>query len=129
MKTIIAGPRKMTDYTILCDLLNELQWNITEVVCGMAIGVDLLGHRWATENGIIIKEMEALWRPPPDHILDLQAGNNRNITMGDYADNLIAIWDGKSTGTNHMIKYMTSIKKPVWVHRTDIETNSLFDLM
>lgn len=35
--------------------------------------------------------------------------------MGDYADELIAFWDGKSTGTKDMIEYMQKLKKPVEV--------------
>ena len=37
------------------------------------------------------------------------AGHQRNAKMGDYADALIAVWNGKSTGTRNMIKYMKSL--------------------
>lgn len=36
--------------------------------------------------------------------LGKSAGIVRNIQMRDYADALICFWDGKSTGTAHMIK-------------------------
>ena len=35
--------------------------------------------------------------------------------MGDFADILLAIWDGKSRGTKQMIDYMKSLGKPVHV--------------
>lgn len=31
--------------------------------------------------------------------------------MGDYADYLIAFWDGKSSGTKDMINYMQQLGK------------------
>ena len=31
--------------------------------------------------------------------------------MAEYADYLIAFWDGKSKGTNHMINIMKNINK------------------
>lgn len=45
-----------------------------------------------------------------------RAGILRNIQMGDYADALVAIWDGESKGTKHMIEYMQSLNKPVFVY-------------
>ena len=33
------------------------------------------------------------------------------MEMGDYADYLIAFWDGQSRGTNQMINYMRRIGK------------------
>ena len=80
-------------------------FDISEVVCGMARGVDLLGKSWAEKEGVLVKEMPANWRPDgPRGKLDRAAGYKRNIAMGNYADALIAIWDGKSDGTRHMIQ-------------------------
>jgi hypothetical protein len=39
--------------------------------------------------------------------------------MGDFADALIAIWDGKSTGTKNMIDYETKKGLMVYVERID----------
>ena len=33
-----------------------------------------------------------------------RAGYRRNVQMAQHADALIAIWDGKSPGTRHMIE-------------------------
>ena len=35
--------------------------------------------------------------------------------MGNYADVLIAFWDGSSRGTKHMIDYMKSLNKQVFI--------------
>jgi glycerophosphoryl diester phosphodiesterase len=38
--------------------------------------------------------------------------------MGDYADALVAVWDGSSRGTAHMIKYAK--EKGLKVHVYDL---------
>ena len=40
----------------------------------------------------------------------------RNHEMVEYADALVAVWDGKSRGTQHMILNMQKTGKPVYVH-------------
>jgi len=109
MKTIIAGSRGwIYDITEVLDSHPE----ITEVVSGLAKGPDTLGKLWAKERGIPVKEFPADW-----DTFGRKAGPLRNTQMGDYADQLIAFWDGNSSGTRHMIKYMQSLNKPVTVVR------------
>jgi hypothetical protein len=36
--------------------------------------------------------------------------------MAQYADALVAVWDGESRGTDHMIGEMQKLGKPVSVH-------------
>ena len=43
------------------------------------------------------------------------AGPIRNKQMADYADVLIAVWDGKSRGTKNMIDEMNKLMKPVYI--------------
>lgn len=97
MKTIIGGSRNIDDYTQLCRICeNEI---ITEVVSGTAKGADTIGERYAEENGIPIKRYPAAWAT-----YGKAAGVIRNAQMAKYADVLIAMWDGKSKGTENMIK-------------------------
>jgi len=35
--------------------------------------------------------------------------------MGQFADGVLAFWDGQSKGTKNMIDYMTNLKKLVMV--------------
>lgn len=77
--------------------------DITEVVCGMAPGVDMLGLAWARRNQIPWREFPAQWRTK-DGELDRGAGYRRNEAMAVYADALVAIWDGESGGTRDMIE-------------------------
>lgn len=102
MKTIIAGSRWITDATVVYRAIDLAGFNITEVVSGGARGVDTIGEMWAAYWGIPIKPFPAIWRDK-DGQRDLQAGLKRNSAMARYADALIAVWDGRSPGTKHMI--------------------------
>ena len=44
------------------------------------------------------------------------AGHARNRDMGDYADALIALWDGQSKGTKGMIDYAKKKGLEVYVY-------------
>lgn len=96
MKTIVAGGREFSNYGLLRKTLLGL--DITEVVCGMARGADTLGRRFADNNGIIVQKFPADWDTHGK-----RAGYIRNEAMADYADRLVAFWDGHSRGTKHMI--------------------------
>jgi hypothetical protein len=49
------------------------------------------------------------------HLRCDSCGLRLNIRTGQYADALIAIWDGKSRGTKNMIEEMKKLGKPVRV--------------
>ena len=106
MKVIIAGSRAFNNYNLLAQTLQEMNLDIDEIVCGGARGADSLGAEWARKNGVIIQYFYPDW----DKYGKI-AGIIRNHEMGDYADYLIAFWDGKSTGTKDMINYMQQLGK------------------
>lgn len=110
MKTIIAGSRDVTEYNWVRIAVEESGFEITEVVSGGARGVDRLGERYAKENDISIKRFIPDWDG-----LGKKAGHVRNREMGDYADALIAIWDGVSKGTKGMIDYANNKGLEVYV--------------
>lgn len=114
MKVIIAGSRE--GFTIKdvreAVLLSEFDPSeITEVVSGGARGVDRLGEQWAKEMNIPIKQFIPDWDG-----LGKKAGHVRNREMGDYADALIALWDGVSKGTKGMIEYAEKKGLKVYVY-------------
>lgn len=125
MKTIIAGSRTITDYNLVLKEIKESGFNITEVVSGMAKGVDTLAVKYAKENNISLKKFYADWKDlshPNSDIrqnaygkYDKNAGLRRNRKMAKYADVLIAISKNNSTGTRHMIRTMESLNKPYFV--------------
>lgn len=102
MRTIIAGSRWITDATAVYRAIDLSGFKISEVVSGGARGVDAIGEMWAAYWGIPIKRFPAIWRDK-DGQRDMQAGLKRNSEMARYADALIAVWDGRSSGTKHMI--------------------------
>ncbi len=99
MRLIIAGSRDI-DPDSAAAWIDEIldPREVSMVICGMAAGVDMLGWHWASEYGIDILEMPAEWKQ-----FGKQAGYIRNQAMAFEADSLLAIWDGKSKGTRHMI--------------------------
>jgi ABC-type enterochelin transport system substrate-binding protein len=100
MKIIIAGGRNFNDYNKLresCDNILVNQKDV-EIVSGTAAGADTLGERYAQEKGYEVKKFPAQW-----DLYGKSAGYKRNQQMAEYADGLIAFWDGKSKGTKHMI--------------------------
>lgn len=84
------------------------EWHVTEVVSGTARGVDRCGETWARSRGISVARMFAEWGTHGH-----AAGLLRNEDMARYADALVALWDGHSTGTRHMICTMLALGKPV----------------
>jgi len=99
MRTIIAGTRTIKEYESVERAIRLSGFNITEVVSGTAIGVDRQGEIWAQKHDVPIKYFPADWMHEGK-----RAGYIRNQQMAKYADALIAVWDGKSKGTLHMIK-------------------------
>lgn len=97
MKVIIAGSRNVTEPEMVIEAIESSKFEITEIVSGCARGVDQLGECWAEAVGVPIKKFKPNWA------LGKGAGLIRNIQMAEYANALIAIWDGKSRGTSHMI--------------------------
>jgi len=112
MKTIIAGSRDITDYSLVKYSVKQSGFNITEVVSGRCssgeitfvtkegikvCGVDGLGEKWAEENNIPVKPFPADWKA-----LGRSAGPVRNGEMAEYGESLILIWNGATRGSADM---------------------------
>lgn len=112
MKVIIAGSRSLFNrpYLIGRAVCESGFCDIVEVVSGAAPGIDALGEEWARLNDKPVRAFPADWTK-----YGLSAGPIRNNQMAQYADALIAIWDRKSRGTEHMINSMLKLRKPVFV--------------
>ena len=110
MKTIIAGSRSICDSALLEIVIKESNFEITEVVSGGARGVDRLGELWATDHDIPVKRFPANWQQQGK-----RAGYVRNSEMASYSQALIALWDGESRGTAHMVRVAQSSGLKVFV--------------
>ena len=120
-KILIAGSRTITDYAALSAAISGAITSKVlgpaqtfEIVSGGAQGVDTLAERYARESGYVMTVMRPIYR----HNNDRGAPLRRNEDLGRYADVLIAVWDGVSPGTKHMIEFMRKSGKPVYVHYT-----------
>lgn len=104
IKVIIARGRNFEDYHRLCRVCDKIlkKYSNKEIVSGAYKGADLLGERYANERNYHIKQFPADWRR-----YGKSAGQKRNAEMANYADALIAFWDGKSKGTKNMIELAT----------------------
>lgn len=110
MKTIFAGSRTLSESLVL-DILGKmvLDFRVTECVHGGCRGVDQTAGKFF-KGYCPIKVFKADWLQ-----YGKAAGPIRNRRMAEYADALVAIWDGKSTGTKNMIEEMQSLGKIVVV--------------
>jgi len=115
MKVIIAGSRTITDYEFVLEAIEESGFKITEVVSGCANGVDKLGERYALENNIPIKLFPAQWIK-----YGRGAGIIRNKEMAEYADALIACWDGTSAGTRNMMWQVNDFNLKMYLKRLNM---------
>lgn len=111
MKTIIAGSRSILEYQKILQAVAQSQFFISEVISGGAYGVDQLGEKYAKEYQLPLKRFLPDWNQ-----FGKRAGILRNTQMGDYAEALIALWDGQSRGTKHMIEYAKKKGLKVYVY-------------
>lgn len=108
-RIIIAGSRIFNDYEYLNKQLTKFIKSHPDrrftIVSGAARGADQLGERFAREKCILLKRFPAEWDK-----FGRSAGYIRNVQMLDYISKsdcegyVFAFWDGKSKGTQHMIK-------------------------
>ena len=99
MKLIIAGSREGFTYEDVVEAFDSLiDTVVSEIVSGGARGVDRFGEQLAKARGIPLNVKPANWDK-----YGKSAGYIRNKEMAEYADALLALWDGESRGTKHMI--------------------------
>lgn len=112
-RIVVAGSRdynnyqEAKNYIDLC--ISRIKKEYTLVfVSGACRGADALGERYAEENGYKIEKYIADWSE-----FGKSAGPNRNKEMAKVADYVICFWDGKSKGTQSMIKFTLQFDKPI----------------
>ncbi len=111
MRTIIAGSRTVTDFAVVEEAVRASGIVPSVVLSGAARGVDVLGERWAANHRVPLERYPADWARN-----GLAAGPMRNCLMANKADALIAVWDGKSKGTRHMIDEANRRHLNVYIH-------------
>lgn len=104
-RLLVAGSRSIDDEWLVEDIIRAYYLNDSppfrwscEVVHGGAEGVDTAASTFAQNYDL----EETVFEPDWEH--GKAAGPIRNSEMAEYADILIAIWDGESGGTEDMIE-------------------------
>lgn len=122
MKLIIAGSRTITDENTVKTAIKDSPYSIDDMnvlLCGMADGVDSIAKELYKDQ-CKVKEY-----PVQDYIEDAPnpsvAPLHRNTDMAENATHLLAVWDGKSTGTKDMIKKAKKEDLTIYIHRTDVQ--------
>ena len=106
MKLAIIGSRGI----IVEDIEQYLPDGVDEIVSGGAKGADLCAKEYAKKNDI--KYTEFL---PDYNRYGRAAPIKRNDEIINYADEIIAFWDGASKGTQYTVKRAQKLGKKVTV--------------
>lgn len=107
MRIAVIGSRGIDEsaYEIL---RQNIPSNCTEIVSGGADGIDALAERYAHENKLKLTVFY------PDYKAH---GKNaplmRNLQIIEYAQSIVAFWDGKSKGTAHIVSECIRRNLPV----------------
>lgn len=112
MKLIVAGSRHFRLGPEFIDLMikfHDIPTKDLEIVSGSAEGPDWAGERYSIE--FLDKDAKCF---PADWAMGHIAGPMRNKRMADYAEAVLLIWDGKSSGSMDMKKQMLQLKKPIY---------------
>lgn len=109
MKIAVIGSRNL----IVKDLGRYLPEKVTEIVSGGARGIDACARKYAKAHGIKLKEFL-----PEYEKYGRSAPLKRNLQIIDYADLIIAFWDGQSRGTKFVIDNCQKRNKKVRVFIT-----------
>lgn len=131
MKTIIAGSRSILSLQTVETAIKEsgFESEISLIVSGGAVGIDQLGEIYARNRNIPVHRFIPNWNDISDKPKSqirysknkrpywMLAGYKRNEDMAEFSDALIAVWDGKSKGTKHMIDTAVRCGLRVFVYK------------
>lgn len=108
MKVAVIGSRELW----IDDLGKYLPEDTTEIVSGGARGVDTCAKNYAVRNNIKLTE----FLPEYDKYGKI-APLLRNNEIIEYADMVLAFWNGKSRGTYYVISKCKELNKPFRVYQ------------
>ena len=107
MKVAVIGSRNIE----VEDVGKYLPRGVTELISGGARGVDSAVRRYAVAEGIPLTEIL------PDYArYGRGAPLRRNEAIVARADLVVALWDGSSRGTAHVIALCRRLGRPVEIH-------------
>lgn len=104
----ICGSRDLNDINL--DLFIDPS-HVGCVCSGGATGIDSIAEWWAKRHKIEFVAYPARWDR-----FGKKAGIIRNREMVEFADVVIAFWNGRSKGTLSTIEYAKELNVPCYVH-------------
>ena len=121
----VVGTRNFTDKDTFKRIINEvitIEGTPNKIVSGGAIGADTLAFEWAIENNTEVLVFKPKYEDFPKK-KRWMAPKERNTTIVDNSDIVLAFWDMESTGTKDTIN--KSIKKGKRIYLYNIKENKV----
>ena len=117
----IVGSRTFSNVEVFVNVLNEVllkEGKPKTIVSGGAAGADTLGYDWAKENGVDTLIFEPKYSDFPKKVRKWMAPKDRNTTIVENSDVVVAFWDMKSTGTKDTIDKSVAKGNKVYIYNT-----------
>lgn len=105
VKLLVTGSRSITDKQRVWTLLDQVRPRPDLLIHGGAKGVDTLAGAWAKEHQVPVKVVRPNFKAWPVNKYRWRAYTVRDYDMVDMATHVVAIWDGKSSGTRITMEY------------------------
>ncbi len=116
-RIVVAGCRDYNNYSQAAEFIDlcisRIRKEYTLIfLSGGCRGADMLGERYAKENGFEVERYPAEWDK-----FGGAAGPMRNAKMAQSCDYVICFWDGKSAGTKSMIENAERMGKKIRIKK------------
>ena len=118
MKVAVIGSRNLT----VSNLEKYLPAGVTEIVSGGARGVDTSAREYARAHGLPCTEFL-----PEYGKYGRAAPLKRNLQIIEYADHVLAFWDGESRGTAYVIRKCREMNVPCKVYMQKALSQQMVD--
>lgn len=112
-KVLITGSRTIMDVDKVFEILDKEVKKGDIIIHGGAKGTDSIAQAWARQRKIEAWKIEPIYRSIKEYYL------HRNAEMVGMCEKVIAIWDGKSRGTEFTIRYAKARKIETVVFRIE----------
>jgi hypothetical protein len=117
----VVGSRDFVDKTIMNEVLNDvikIEGTPGKIISGGALGADTLSYEWAVENNIDTLVFEPRYNDFPKNVRRWMAPKERNTTIVENSDIIIAFWNMTSTGTKDTLDKSVERGKKVYLYNT-----------
>lgn len=119
---LVTGSRSIKDPAVVFARLDAFvsgnpELRVTRLIHGGAVGVDTLAGQWAAARDIMVTVVRPDFKQWPVSTYRWKAYTVRDYQMVDMCDQVVAIWDGKSSGTRLTFEYAERKQKRVALHR------------